>query len=461
MKRIDFDLKNFTNEEIQKLKDLAYVDGELKSRKIVKTSVFRYIPSLKDKIDKNYFRESIYCLLNGIERIPLCPICGKPNRLRYFNNGFQTYCSRECVNEHQRIDPGFIAKSKETKRRKSKEIAKQRGYKLIGKNWILYPNYCKHGDLKIHSGIYQRSIQRGITACPECRKEIYENYNPSDEEVIEFQKGFKEFWTEEIHDYNQKQWMARFPKEKKLIEEYVRRFFDDNGIPPSSRETYYILSYGLKERPKCPVCEKPVMFNLYNWTYQTGCYEHRFTYAASKVEIAIKKFVEEDLDQEIILNTRSFIGKEIDILIPEKKIAIEYNGVFYHSSEKIPDEKTEWKRLRLLEKGYELITIWEDNWDENKSLIEEYIKRKIEGNLLFDDYLNYQRKISGIENKDLDKIIWNYDFGSDNFILENGYKQIEYMVKKCPLRKHKRYFDDVKDGETYCCNSGIGIFRKI
>ena len=58
---------------------------------------------------------------------------------------------------------------------------------------------------------------------------------------------------------------------------------------------------------------------------------------------------------------------EIDILIEELKLFLEFNGHWYHSLENnMKKGKHLMKTLKCNEKGYRLIHIWEDEWDSNK-----------------------------------------------------------------------------------------------
>ena len=50
---------------------------------------------------------------------------------------------------------------------------------------------------------------------------------------------------------------------------------------------------------------------------------------------------------------------EVDVTLPEKKIAIEYDGVFYHSSDE-QKERDEQKEKLLAEKGWKLLRVVDD-----------------------------------------------------------------------------------------------------
>jgi hypothetical protein len=62
---------------------------------------------------------------------------------------------------------------------------------------------------------------------------------------------------------------------------------------------------------------------------------------------------------------------EVDILIPGKKVAIEYNGIYWHSTAGGKTKNYHAKKTELLEiLGYQLIHIFEDEWKENKAKVE-------------------------------------------------------------------------------------------
>lgn len=65
---------------------------------------------------------------------------------------------------------------------------------------------------------------------------------------------------------------------------------------------------------------------------------------------------------------------EVDIYIPSRKIAIEFNGLYYHSTRfSTSPYKNSRKIGPLREKGIRLLTVWEDDWDNRRSLVEKTI----------------------------------------------------------------------------------------
>lgn len=75
--------------------------------------------------------------------------------------------------------------------------------------------------------------------------------------------------------------------------------------------------------------------------------------------------------QNFIEQDRTIIKPyEIDILILDKKLAIEYCGLYWHSELAGKDKNYHLNKLKLCEeKGYRLITIFEDEWLNNREIV--------------------------------------------------------------------------------------------
>lgn len=90
----------------------------------------------------------------------------------------------------------------------------------------------------------------------------------------------------------------------------------------------------------------------------------------SLAEDEIVAFVKSILssDDEIILNSKQIIyPKELDIYIPSKKVAIEFNGTYWHSSYMQPSNYHQLKSIECIKRGIRLIHIFEYEWrDDNK-----------------------------------------------------------------------------------------------
>lgn len=76
-------------------------------------------------------------------------------------------------------------------------------------------------------------------------------------------------------------------------------------------------------------------------------------------------------------NDKSLIGKELDIVIPDLNLAIEYNGLYWHSSlnPKFVFGRHIEKTNKCESMGYRLIHIWEDDWNTNKINIKQELSK--------------------------------------------------------------------------------------
>lgn len=72
-------------------------------------------------------------------------------------------------------------------------------------------------------------------------------------------------------------------------------------------------------------------------------------------------------------------GKELDIYLPNKKLAIEFNGDYWHSYYMVGMEYHQNKSIEALEKGVEIIHIFENEWDDEtiNSNILKYLEKRI------------------------------------------------------------------------------------
>lgn len=99
----------------------------------------------------------------------------------------------------------------------------------------------------------------------------------------------------------------------------------------------------------------------------------------SHKEKEIADFVRSFYDGEIIENSRKIIApKELDVYIPEKKIAIEFDGLFWHSELNVTDKNYHLEKTRKCEEqNIRLIHIFEDEWNEKQDIIKSIIKSSL------------------------------------------------------------------------------------
>ena len=129
------------------------------------------------------------------------------------------------------------------------------------------------------------------------------------------------------------------------------------------------------------------MINKYNVTcpkhgdFEQLPYDHLSGHGCAKCvsiisnqEIEINKFIN-SLGVDTITSNRSIIlGKELDIYIPSKKIAIEFDGLYWHSEEFLNKDYHLNKTQLCEELGIQLIHIFEDEWVNTPEIVKSRLK---------------------------------------------------------------------------------------
>jgi hypothetical protein len=99
----------------------------------------------------------------------------------------------------------------------------------------------------------------------------------------------------------------------------------------------------------------------------------------SKEEIEILDYIKSIYKGVIKTGVREFIERfELDILIPELKIAIEYNGLYWHSERNDKGKEYHITKTKLCkEKGIRLIQIFSDEWYNKKEIVKSKLNHII------------------------------------------------------------------------------------
>jgi len=104
-------------------------------------------------------------------------------------------------------------------------------------------------------------------------------------------------------------------------------------------------------------------------------------YTDSLPQKQIYNFIKENYSGEVLYNDWSVLGnKELDIYIPELKLAIEHNGLPYHSSN-IKSDKNKYRHINKTNLcgslGVNLLYIRGDQWQLKQNIVKSIIKNKL------------------------------------------------------------------------------------
>ena len=175
--------------------------------------------------------------------------------------------------------------------------------------------------------------------------------------------GFDKNLKLKVQDYQQNN-SVKLVSIKELCEKYNRDkttfpiIFNQLNIPTIIIDGYFFI-------------EEKYLDNLEK--YFTFTENHRISYLEKEIVDFIK-----ELNIDIIENDRTIIApKELDIYIPSKKVAIEFDGLYYHSELFVTKDYHLAKTKFCNEKGIDLIHVFEDDWIENKEIIKSMIKSRL------------------------------------------------------------------------------------
>jgi len=139
-------------------------------------------------------------------------------------------------------------------------------------------------------------------------------------------------------------------------------------------EDYHGAHY--RHKWKCTKCgtEFEQIWNTIQQGYLCPkCYP-RIISNKSNGEEEIADFIK-SLGFNIDRNNRTLISPlELDIVLHSKNLAIEYNGLYWHNEEKVPQSYHLNKSQLCAEKGYRLIQIFEDEWILKKDIVKSRLR---------------------------------------------------------------------------------------
>lgn len=190
-----------------------------------------------------------------------------------------------------------------------------------------------------------------------------------------------------------------------------------------SKEEYTKKSHFDEYSFKCLSCN-----NVFNDTIFSGniprclkCFPP--THGISKEEEELSKFIKGIINDKIYRNDKTLIYPlELDIYIPSKKLAIEFNGNYWHSEHGGKKYKNYHlnKQKKCEENGLRLIHIFEDEWINKKDIVKSRLCHILHSNSIKTKKINARNCIiSNITTKQKD------DFLEENHIQGKDKSQIK------------------------------------
>jgi hypothetical protein len=344
--------------------------------------IIRY--SIENNFISFSFKEKVYLCVNNIKSIPLCKNVNCNNKVKYKNStlGYNNYCCNKCISS----DPN-IKKIKEEKSYKKFGTKSPSQSKLI-KDKIIKTNNEKYGgnspmsDIKIQVKSKETLMKNYgvINPCDDINimnKKIESfkksNYKISFEKTSFERYGVKHPWmNKEIHD--------------KTIDFFYQSY--KSRILEKIKNSNYIFSK-FEYKPtslvfSCPNCKDNFNITSCQFYYRidntpnqlcTKCYP--ISINSSLMQLDLVNFIKENYSGEIIENGKLLHPYEVDIFLPKLNLAIEFNGIYWHSDEFKPNDYHLKKWQKSIENNINLITIWEDDWIIKKDICKSFLLNKL------------------------------------------------------------------------------------
>ena len=287
---------------------------------------------LDDVYSKISLRTRAYVIKNDItlETLPKCKCkCGRYAAIdtTYPENGFRIYCGPKCSRSDKTIDKEVIAIIDNYDFLYEEKITKQKSIEQIAKEYnisiIPVVKYLKkHNLYQLNDARRRNNKANTILENKESLIALYETNTMQDiAESLGTTKGT------------------------------VSRWFEVHNIEAKAPNSY-------EQKIKKVSNEENELFN----------------------------YIQSIYTEELIQSNRSILnGKELDVYIPNKNIAIEYNGLYSHYYRPWEDKdclKKDinyhlFKTLECEKQGIQLLHFYSDEWKFKQSIVENIIKSKL------------------------------------------------------------------------------------
>jgi hypothetical protein len=374
------------------------VNGKIKSN----LKKYDYLNSELDQyVFARSLSEKVYLFLNNLKEPKRCKTCGNFLPFLSYKNPYKNYCSHLC-----------IANSNEVKNKKEKTTFKNYGVKnpfqsteiklllknrKIGKESIekrKKTNLSRYGvtnpakNIEIKKRMKQTNLIKYGVDHPwknkdireKCKKTSLIKYgydNPAKSSIVK-EKTIKTNLIRygqhpsTVLEIKNKIAYSKFVRSSTCYEKYVESLFSFEEFI-SRKSMYDSLKWKCKvcgTSFNCPICSGliprcPVCFPRLQ--------------GRSSVETDIVSFIKNIYIDKIKVNDRFTIKpKELDIYIPDKNLAIEVDGLYWHSelNGKMCNYHLEKSNL-CNAKEIHLIHIFENEWRDKQEIIESIIKSNL------------------------------------------------------------------------------------
>ena len=305
--------------------------------------------------------------LNPDTVIKTCPVCKKDFTISFYLRNKRTYCSKSCANHSPEVIKKMIVSQTETFTKKyGMHPMKTEGTKTALRKSI----QIKYGVdwISKSSGWYD--------------KIKYNNLQKYGTECYNNQEQAKKTWIEKYGVDNP----TKSPDIREKMNEnrktahynYLKDYCTQNNLELLfERKHYYGYGFDNKYKFKCVKCNyifETAIYNSFGAIFCEKCDPNK----KPTFENSFFEFVS-SLTPPLLIkrhNRTILYGKELDFYLPEKQLAFELNGLYWHSEfgHRLNRHYHLNKTKGCMAHGVRLIHIFENEWRDKSELVKSIIR---------------------------------------------------------------------------------------
>ena len=375
-------MNNFINDIKNTKSTLFLTEHYIKNHyKLIYDEINNYDFNINNNI--TLFSNKLFNYINKISSFPKCEICKKEVLSFYkFKTGYHKTCSKECskilsIKNYKKTCLERYGVDSPLKCKIIKNKLKDTNFKKYGVEYSFQNNNIKEKIKETNLKKYgvEHSLQR---------KEIKEKIKETNLERYGVDNPAK---NKEVQNKIKKTNLERYDvvcaMQHHIIQHNIRKKINDKNLI-RIKNLYNINIIELingNVKIKCNKCNNNYNIRINHLYHRIKanlnpcllCYP--IDKSRSNREIEIIKFLN-DYNIKIEENIRYIITPlEIDIYLPNNKIGIEFNGLYWHSELHKNKEYHINKTLLAKKKGVKLIHIWEDDWINKQDIIKSRLKQ--------------------------------------------------------------------------------------
>jgi len=315
--------------------------------------------------------ERLYCILNNIDILPLCLTCN--NKVIFVDSsvGYRKFCSKKCAARHPSVN------------QKRKTQIKETNIKKYGtEHYFQTEDFKSKKEISLHEHYGTTNIMQNLDILEKRSQTNVEKYGTLS--PLQHEETKKKTQKTNLEKYGTVHASSSDMVKQKVKQTFRRKYSCEQNQLHISPESLKCLSdeqtlYTLHHVEEKSLTEIASMLNV---DVNTVCsYFKTF-------RIEIKRFQHSSLEHKLLTdlqalnlrvesNNRQIIApQELDIIIPEYKLAIEICGLYWHNELNVDSYYHLIKLKRTNAAGYSLLTIFEDEIKYKYDIVLNTIKHK-------------------------------------------------------------------------------------